>query len=381
VDVPAIVSHETWEAAKERLEANRRNVAHRRRKHKYLVGGRVTCGACGLKMAGDANGRADKPNLKLYYRCLARTNIEYARECELRSFFRADHVDAAVWEWVKSLLSDPEVLAQTLGQVQQEREQENAPIRDRLAVVDDLLAENQGQLERLLDLYLSGEFPKEVLTDRKARLEGTISALEKEQAGLVAHLETRVLSVEQIQTLQEFAAKVGKNLDAMDSDFGAKRRLMDDLDVQVTLGMKDGQKWIFASCMIGEGDCELSPTTRGTACHFQLREALRFTLVLFVFGMGDEATSLQYLAIPWKDNECVADQGHIVWMPAEAVSTETCRPYLGRPLCQASAAGQVQRFTCRDKIIHQQHPLAGDSRWWSKQHLRRLADHPIVVPS
>lgn len=37
----------------------------------------------------------------------------------------------------------------------------------RLGVVDDLLADNRRQLGRLLDLYLSGDSPKDVLTDRR----------------------------------------------------------------------------------------------------------------------------------------------------------------------------------------------------------------------
>ena len=44
-------------------------------------------------------------------------------------------------------------------------------------------------LERALDLYLAGDFPKEMLIDRQARLEKTISGLEHERAGLAAHLK------------------------------------------------------------------------------------------------------------------------------------------------------------------------------------------------
>jgi hypothetical protein len=58
-----------------------------------------------------------------------------------------------------------------------QRKQEQAPARDRLAVVDDLLADSRAQLECLLDLYLSGDLPKEVQTDRKTRQEKMILAL------------------------------------------------------------------------------------------------------------------------------------------------------------------------------------------------------------
>ena len=40
-----------------------------------------------------------------------------------------------------------------------------------MAIIDEQIQENQTQLDRLLDLYLSGDFPKEVLMERKDRLE------------------------------------------------------------------------------------------------------------------------------------------------------------------------------------------------------------------
>ena len=265
VGVPPIVPRETWEVVQARFSVNR-NRADLRRKHDYLLGGRVTCGCCGLKMRGCANGQAGAPRVHAYYVCSARTHkLELVRECNLPTF-RADQVDTAVWRWVKSFLTNPEALAQGLWQVHQEREQENLPIRERLAVVDDLLADNRTQLERLLDLYLSGDFPKDVLTDRKVRLEATIFALEKERAGLVAYLNAQLLTAEQIQTIQEFAAKVSETLGAMDGDLGAMRGLVEALDVQITLAVEDGQKVVYARCMIGEDSWLVSQTRSGLPC-------------------------------------------------------------------------------------------------------------------
>jgi hypothetical protein len=69
-------------------------------------------------------------------------------------------------------------------------------------------------LERLLDLYLSGDFAKEMLTDRKARLETTIAALEKERADLVITLESRTISDAQILTIEKFVKKVAEGLES-----------------------------------------------------------------------------------------------------------------------------------------------------------------------
>ena len=56
-------------------------------------------------------------------------------------------------------MEDPTELTKGLDAYQEERDRETAPLRERLTVVDSLLAENRAQLERLLDLYLSGDLP------------------------------------------------------------------------------------------------------------------------------------------------------------------------------------------------------------------------------
>ena len=50
-------------------------------------------------------------------------------------------------------------------------------LKERLVIVDDLLVENQAKLERVLDLYLAGDFPKEMLIEQKERLQKTVDAL------------------------------------------------------------------------------------------------------------------------------------------------------------------------------------------------------------
>jgi hypothetical protein len=80
---------------------------------------------------------------------------------------------------------------------------------------------------------------------------------------LAAFLESRVFSSEQIQTVQDFAAKVRENLEAMQDDFEMKRRLVEELEVCVTLTVEDGRKVIYARCLLGEGVCLTSRTIHG----------------------------------------------------------------------------------------------------------------------
>jgi site-specific DNA recombinase len=265
VEVPALVDRETWQAAQGRLGQNKAE-ARRNRRYNYLLSRRVTCGACGLKMAGNVSWYWYKGERRTYsfYRCPTERGAGYERNCDTPAF-RADQVDAAVWDWVRSFLSDPAALVRGLGQYQAEREKENAPLWARLNVLNDLIADNEAQLGRLLDLYLSGDFPKEVLTDRKTRLETTIRALEGERTDLVAHLKARTLTPDQIQSLQAFAAKVGRGLDLAEADFDTRRRIIEELNVRATLTIEDGQRVIYASCILDpKGVCIAPNTTQRT---------------------------------------------------------------------------------------------------------------------
>jgi hypothetical protein len=52
-------------------------------------------------------------------------------------------------------------------------------------------------MQRLLDLYLSGEFEKDILIDRKITLERTIAELEKERSRIKKSLIEQEITPEQ----------------------------------------------------------------------------------------------------------------------------------------------------------------------------------------
>jgi site-specific DNA recombinase len=261
LEVPAIVSTELWEKAQGQIQKNKTQ-ADRNLKRDYLLRHRARC-QCGYSVQGYCVTCKRKSGVKmpyLYYRCNGRVLETARKDCRLPSF-RVDHVDAAVWEWIKSLLSDSMELARGLNDFRVEQDEGNMLLRHRLEVVEDLIAENRLQYERLLDLYLSGDIAKELLCDRKVRLESTIAALEAERVGLLARLESHTLSDEQIQSLQDFAAEVAEGLAAAEEDFETRRQVIEALDVRVTLAVEDDQKVIYVRCVLGEIDMPISDCT------------------------------------------------------------------------------------------------------------------------
>jgi len=249
VEVPAIIDRKTWKAAQKRLEMNRIN-SPRNTKRQYLMGRRLVCGECGTKIHGQSYLK--KGGYYRYYRCPAAAgNLDYAAKCSNNTIYPADVVDAAVWEWIKGLLVDPDQLAEGLRAEKESKEEANRPVRERLSVIEGLLERNRQQLDRLLELYLAGEFPRDMLDKRKRRYEEAIRNLEREQAMLTAQLEQAV-SDEEIEDILQFAAKIAAGLEMAEQQFKAKRRIIEDLDVWATLSVEDGNQVAHVRCVLGE---------------------------------------------------------------------------------------------------------------------------------
>ena len=174
--------------------------------------------------------------------------------------FRVDHVDSAIWEWIKSFLKDPKSLNQKLNLSRQERDKKNKPLYERLKVADDLLAENQAQLDRMLDLYQAGKSKetKEAVSDRIERLRETVNKLKRERVELNAKLEAQTITAEQIREIESFADMMREEIDLADQDFKARRYMIIRLNATATLTIEDGEKVAHASCLIGKKRLSLS---------------------------------------------------------------------------------------------------------------------------
>ena len=110
IEVPALVSEELFAVVQAQLEENRKR--RRTQSHdRYLLQGLVVCKHCGYGCYGKPTSRATA-NGKVryaYYRCTGSDAYRFGgqRLCWNKQV-RTDLLDAAVWEDVSSLLSEPQ---------------------------------------------------------------------------------------------------------------------------------------------------------------------------------------------------------------------------------------------------------------------------------
>ncbi|MCB9112212.1 MAG: recombinase family protein [Anaerolineales bacterium] len=239
VNVPVIIDSETYARAQKRKAENKK-ILSGHTEYEYLMKGRLTCSKCGYSMSGHT-----VRNKHIYYRCKGRDQV--VSLCDMPSV-NGDWVDAIVWKWAKMIVEDPENLRYGLDLIQEELHHENSALLDRLSIIEEQISAYQAQLDKLLDLYLEGDFPKEVLTDRKTRLEEMLTNLHKEQNDLAGHVRQVTLTDDQLSYIEEFCAKIRNGLGKV--DFNAKRQIIQLLDIRGKIAFENGEKVLYLKCLI-----------------------------------------------------------------------------------------------------------------------------------
>jgi len=95
---------------------------------------------------------------------------------------------------------------------------------------------------------LSSEFPKEVLTERKARIEDMLANLEKERNDLSEYIRSVNITDAQLSYLEAFSAKIREGIDG--ADFYTKRQIVELLDIHGKIAIENGEKVVYLKCLI-----------------------------------------------------------------------------------------------------------------------------------
>ena len=240
VTIPAIINPDMLEEAKERMK---KNVEFSKKcvRNEYLMARRLRCARCGYTYVGRT-----RKDIHHYYYCKGREQRPMSL-CDM-PYFRGGDVDNTVWGWVSDILENPKNLAEGLRGIQEETRQANSSIYERYDIIQSQLEDSERQLQKLLDLYLSGDFPKEMLMERRTRLEDTIANLKTEQSQLASHLQSVTYSDQDIADIEAFCAKIRERLDMV--TFDGKWRILELLDVRGTLAIENDERVIYVSCLV-----------------------------------------------------------------------------------------------------------------------------------
>lgn len=224
IKVPACVSVELWDRAQRQRRTNTQR-SPRRTQHEYLMRALLQCERCGHRFHSGLQGKWG------YYRCGGSRN-DFARDGKTLTChgkYRADWIDALVWQEVKAFVLDPKQLLEGKRVSDSERSAKTVALEKRRREVIREAAEKQAARDILVDVRLSGRITKEKFEEKDDALKGRLAELELENETLAGQLEEAAASNEVIRGVFEFCQRMRENIDEL--TFEDKRTVLDALNI------------------------------------------------------------------------------------------------------------------------------------------------------
>lgn len=254
VEVEPLIDKEIWDLAQQLMQ-DIHTERGRLPRRKYLFSKRIRC-ACGASVVGAT--RKTKTGENQYYCCCTSKNPKkYAHrdfKCRL-PYFRTDVTDNKVWEWLENCLREPGVLWEGFKKYQSKQNSVNEPILCQIEAADGQIKEHGCQLETLLRSLnaLEGrnsDRAKALILHDIEQLETTLDKLEAKKATLVAKLHQNELTKDHIRTIEYFLSKIAKGLDKAKQDFEYRRKMIEILDIRVTLCVENDEMIAYVACRL-----------------------------------------------------------------------------------------------------------------------------------
>lgn len=208
------IPREWADAAREAIKYNHRLPSANRRVWE-LAGGLLRCSLCGAHMRQHSSlGRRDPDVWYFYYRCAGQWDDG---PCTHKKMYRAGEIERRVWEFVCSLLTDPDQLRADLdAMIEQERkEMRGDPDREANTWLDKL-SEMDQERRGYQRLAAKGHMTDEELDQALAELEEMRKTAERELETLRGRRE-RIEGMERARDalLDDYAHLAPEVLDAL----------------------------------------------------------------------------------------------------------------------------------------------------------------------
>lgn len=232
---PAIVTPELWQAAQERLAANRGDQTRNERRPD-LLRGHVFCGTCGRRMRGDN----ERGGYRIY-RCPSRYTPD--GHCGGKRIPSAD-CEKAAWELVWKILDDPTILTAEL----ERRKAEGSETRARLvADVESARRSHrqaEAELQRVVDRAATADDDLWAMFQRTiSEKKVAVTRLGEAVADAEARLGAADADAASLTALTEYAARVRDRLAVF--GFDEKRLAFEALNVKIH---GNGRDWRVDVC-------------------------------------------------------------------------------------------------------------------------------------
>jgi site-specific DNA recombinase len=221
---PPIISRELFDQA-QRVLRDSKELHRGRPQHEYLLTGHIRCGYCNSYLVGSCLEHKYR-----YYHCKATYPTSFHKATCNAGYIKADVVEKIVWDEVKKVIENPEVI---LASIKGRRDNHNNgnKIEDELAAAKKKMESYNEREQRLISLFEFDGITREDLADRINKVKAERQEAEKLLAQLIS-IKAQTIDIGSLESeLNEFCRKVRESLD--NCSFLNKRLALDTLQVQV----------------------------------------------------------------------------------------------------------------------------------------------------
>jgi site-specific DNA recombinase len=216
VAVPAIVNADLWRMAQEQLARNRERAQRNNTKHHYLLRGLLVCGHCGRRLVGTWSGIDGR------YICSARYPRTTAWACDGRSL-SMPRVEQQVWDYIRPLLSDPELLRRHFEASRGDPAVDSRDEREQVRLERQIAAAGR-EVQRLIDAYQGGVIELAELQERRQRSDEHTRFLRQRVDEIEQQRRGREQELRLVQGLEVFCASIQDAL--VDPSFAIKQQIL-----------------------------------------------------------------------------------------------------------------------------------------------------------
>jgi len=223
---PALVSRAIFTQIQEQIRQRSPKVTHPRAvESPFLLSGLVYCAKCGKRMVGSAA----KSSRYFYYACQSYQK-RGKHVCDMKPYPQAELEVLVLNHLIEDLYTEANI-TRLVRLVREELAAEHSQHGDKMATVDQQLADAQGRLDRLLDALETGQFAHDVLSRRMADAQRKIDELTATRERL----------------LRASATETALHLPATEADV---RRYAQALLLLLTSGSVEARRALIRLCVI-----------------------------------------------------------------------------------------------------------------------------------
>ncbi len=230
VSIPAIIDRAMWNEVQRRLDTGR-NEKRPLGKYNFLVARRVICDVCKWSMQ---TRTVNTNKLYTYYACNSK---RHGVDCTV-SVFSASAVDSAVWNFVKDLILNPDVLKNSLKEAQLLQDQESIKKTQRIQQLQTLLVTSTKELDILVrELRTANTILSSILKKQIDELSTYIERIQQEKEQLEQARTSTIITEDQLEKVYILSEIINPRINS--TTFIDKRSIIEMLQLRFALYRED----------------------------------------------------------------------------------------------------------------------------------------------